>query len=98
MLSQYGKRNVEWREAIDTVRNAIATCKVQLASHYRVPPIVHLFDMTNNFDYYNTNQFTLTAEPPRDEVSPMIATTELARLAETTTEPPQMPNEIDLPE
>lgn len=98
VLSQYGKRNVEWREAIDTVRNAIATCKVQLASHYRVPPIVHLFDMTNNFDYYNTNQFTLTAEPPRDEVSPRIATTELARLAETTTEPPQMPNEIDLPE
>lgn len=90
-FSAYAKRNAEWNEAIEQTRNLIASVKIQLASHGRIPPLVHLFDMTNNFAYYNTNQFTLTAEPPREEVSPRIDSKILAEIADTATEPPQLP-------
>lgn len=98
-LFNYCNRSPEWKESVNMARNAIATARTELASHYKLPPLLHLFDMVNNHpQYFNTSQFVISAEPPREEVSPRIATTELARLAETTTEPPQMPNEIDLPE
>ena len=94
VLSQYGKRSSEWREAIDCVRNAIATCKVQLASHYRVPPLVHLFDMTNNFAYFNTNQFVISTEQPEATQPPQIAESQLARIAVgAEAELPQLPEE-----
>lgn len=95
-FSAYAKRNAEWNEAIEQTRNAIVSVKVQLASHGRIPSLVHIFDLTNNFGFFNTNQFTLTAEPPRDEVSPRIDSKILGEIAQGTTQPPQLP--IDLPE
>lgn len=92
VLSQYGKRNAEWREAVDTVRNAIATCKIQLASHFRIPPLVFVFDMTNNCSYFNTSEFRISTEPPQDTAdTPRLSTEQIKRLA--STEPPQIPEE-----
>lgn len=90
-FSAYAKRNAEWNEAIEQTRNAIVSVKVQLASHGRIPSLVHIFDLTNNYGFFNTNQFTLTAEPPRDEVSPRIDSKILGEIAQGTAEPPQLP-------
>ena len=91
VLSQYGKRSSAWREAIDTVRNAIATCKIQLASHFRIPPLVFVFDLTNNCAYYNTNQFVLRPEQAQDTATtPRIPVEEILRVAEMP-ELPDMP-------
>ncbi len=93
VLSQYGKRSSEWREAIDTVRNAIATCKIQLASHFRIPPLVFVFDMTNNCSYYNTSEFRISTEPPQDTAdTPRIPLTQLREIAERT-EPLEIPED-----
>ncbi len=90
-FSAYAKRNAEWNEAIEQTRNLIASVKIQLASHGRIPALVFVFDMTNNCDYYNTSEFRLSTEPPREEVSPRIDSKILAEIADTATVPPQMP-------
>lgn len=90
-LHVYSRRSDAWQESVDTVRNAIASAKIQLACRGKIPSIVAVFDLCNNYSYHNTSEFHLSTEPPQDTVSPRIATTELARLAETTTKPPQMP-------
>lgn len=89
ILSRYSTRNAEWESAISQIRNAIATCKVQLASHGRIPPLIHIFDLTNNHSYYNTNQFVLSAEPKQDtETTPRISMAELKAVAELPELPP----------
>ena len=90
-FSAYAKRNAEWNEAVEQTRNLIASVKIQLASHGRIPPLVAVFDLCNNYSYVNTSEFRLSTEPPRDEISPRIATEELQRIAGTATEPPQLP-------
>lgn len=91
-LFSYSHRSEEWKEIIDTVRNAIASAKMQLACRGKIPSIVAIFDLTNNYSYYNTNMFTISTEPPQDSHdTPRITESELARLAEFDDEP-QLPD------
>ena len=90
-FSAYAKRNAEWNEAVEQTRNLIASVKIQLASHGRIPPLVAVFDLCNNYSYVNTSEFRLSTEPPREEVSPRIDSKILGEIAQGTTEPPQLP-------
>ena len=98
-IHQYAKRNQQWSDAIAMIKEALLMGKKQLAMHNRIPSLIFLFDATNNHNYVSTSEFHLVADSPQDTASPRIATEELQRIAETATEPPQMPQlPIDLPE
>lgn len=92
-LFNYCNRSPEWQETVNMARNAIATARTELASHFKLPPLLHLFDMCNNHpNYHNTSEFKLTAEPPQDTAdTPRLSTEQIKRLA--STEPPQIPEE-----
>ena len=41
--------------------------KSQLADHGKIPPMTWVFDATNNFDYYNTSEYKLVDETPKEQ-------------------------------
>lgn len=63
----YQQRGREWKDTIDYYKNVIAAVKKQLAMCYKIPPMVYVFDATNNHGYVNSNQFTLNQNKPETE-------------------------------
>lgn len=61
-LFNYEQRGAEWKDCIAYYKNAIASVKKQLALNYKIPPMVYVFDATNNHGYVNSNEFKLTAQ------------------------------------
>lgn len=61
-INTYEHRNPEWRDTIAYYKNAIASVKKQLALNYKIPPMVAVFDLVNNHNYVNSNEFKLTAQ------------------------------------
>lgn len=60
----YQNRGREWKDTIDYYKNVIAAVKKQLAMNYKIPPMVYVFDATNNHGYVNSNEFKLTQSSP----------------------------------
>lgn len=56
-LLMYQRRGGIWDEVISQFKEVIVAAKKQLAFTYRIPPIFAVFDLVNNGDYYNTNEF-----------------------------------------
>lgn len=88
-LRDYEARGGEWAEVIGRAKTAITAVKKQLADTFRIPPILAIFDLTNNAGYVNSSEFRLQAEPVQDGTTPRISESELARLSEA--EPPKLP-------
>lgn len=65
-LLTYEKRGTEWGQMIGFYKNAIAAVKKQLAMNYKIPPMVYVFDATNNHGYVNSNEFRLSV-PTEDK-------------------------------
>ena len=87
-LALYRKRNEQWEQAIDLVKDGIMACKKQLASTHRMPPLIYIFDAVNNFGYHNATEFHLKADDPQDrEATPRISMSELTAISEM----PEMP-------
>lgn len=63
----YQNRGKEWKDTIEYYKNAIAAVKKQLALNYKIPPMVYVFDATNNHGYVNSNEFKLTPGKPETE-------------------------------
>lgn len=63
----YQNRGKEWKDTIEYYKNAIAAVKKQLALNYKIPPMVYVFDATNNHGYVNSNEFKLTQGKPETE-------------------------------
>lgn len=63
----YEKRGREWKDTIDYYKNCISAVKKQLAMNYKIPPMVYVFDATNNHGYVNSNEFKLTPSKPETE-------------------------------
>jgi len=59
-LLTYERRGGEWQSRIEYFKNAIGAVKKQLAMTYKIPPMVYVFDATNNHGYVNSNEFKLT--------------------------------------
>ena len=89
-LSEYSRRNEEWRNAIASVKQAISFAKKQLAFRGKIPPLIALFDLTNNHGYVSTSEFHLVAEQPTDASAPQISTAEIGGLLEAN-EMPKLP-------
>lgn len=91
-IHEYAKRNQQWSETIEMIKEYIAMAKKQLGMRNRIPQMILVFDLANNHNYKNTSEFRLSTEPPQDMASsPAITPTELARIAETSIEAPQLP-------
>lgn len=60
-LYNYEQRGSEWGDCIQYYKNVIGSVKKQLALNYKIPPMIYVFDATNNHGYVNSNEFKLTA-------------------------------------
>ena len=58
----YKARGGEWESTIDLATTTIAAVKKQLSFNYKIPPMLAVFDLCNNHQYVNTNQFTIKTE------------------------------------
>lgn len=56
-LVNYRRRGKEWEEYIEFIKENILHAKKQFALNGRANPVVSIFDLTNNFGYYSTNEF-----------------------------------------
>lgn len=63
----YAARGKEWADIIEYYRGAIAAAKKQLMLSGKIPPVLAVFDLTNNHGYVNTSEFKLTTEAPKQE-------------------------------
>lgn len=66
-IHNYQSRGKEWNDTIEYYKGAIAAAKKQLMLSGRIPPVIALFDLTNNHSYHNTSEFHLTTEEPKQE-------------------------------
>lgn len=80
-LSLYERRGGEWADLIGRAKTVITAVKRQLADTFRIPPILHIFDLTNNAGYVNSSEFRLSPEAPKDDTVPRISEKELKRIA-----------------
>ena len=72
-LGHYLKtRSPEWVDYIEYIKGVIVGMKKQFMLNGRIPPIVGIFDLTNNHGYFNTNTFS-----KREEEKPMAIRQEL---------------------
>lgn len=60
-------RNSDWKQFIAVVKNGIAAVKKEAAFHGQMQPMIAVFDMANNHDYKNTNEFKLNVSPGVDD-------------------------------
>lgn len=66
-ILMYEKRGGEWQASIEYFKNSIAAIKKNLAIHGKIPPLITIFDFTNNHNYVNASEFKLT-NVDRDQV------------------------------
>lgn len=59
------QRGSSWQDFIKQTKNAIAACKKELAFHQQIPPVIAMFDLTNNHSYVNSSEFRI--EPISDK-------------------------------
>lgn len=60
----YYQRGGEWKDLIDYVKECICSCKWQAAASGKTPPVLALFDFTNNHNYLSTSEFKKVPEIP----------------------------------
>lgn len=74
-------RNNDWKQFIAVVKNGIAAVKKEAAFHGQMQPMIAVFDMANNHDYKNTNEFKLNVSPSEDERKVLPADAKIDLLA-----------------
>lgn len=67
-LATYARtRGEDWKQFIAVVKNGIAAVKKEAAFHGQLQPMIAVFDMANNHDYKNTNEFKLNVSQGEDD-------------------------------
>lgn len=89
-LFNYAKRGEDWDEIIRFAKTLIMSAKFQLANNFKIPPLLMVFDATNNGNQYvNTNEFHLVAEKATQEQPTETPEAISAKYAEALPEPPK---------
>lgn len=60
-------RGEYWQQFIAVVKNGIAAAKKEAAFHGQLQPMIAVFDLANNHNYKNTNEFKLETVPKEPE-------------------------------
>ena len=92
-LWRYGQRSLEWKSCIEQIRNCLGAIKMQLACNGRIPQVVAIFDLCNNYNYVSTSEFRLVTEKPQEQTTPKIDTHQLSELIDnrSTADLPKLP-------
>jgi hypothetical protein len=62
-INNYEKNyNDDWKAFIGRFKNGITAFKKSLAFNSKIPPVLAIFDLANNSDYYNSSEFTIKTE------------------------------------
>lgn len=61
-LRSYERRPGKFGDFVRLVKQCILSYKVQAGSSFRVPPVLQIFDLCNNFSYSSVNQIRVTTE------------------------------------
>lgn len=80
LLTYEKQRDCNWQDFIKQTKNAIASCKKELAFHQQIPPVIAMFDLTNNHGYVNSSEFRI--EPISDKAPERHLTLEQQALEE----------------
>ena len=69
LMNYEHKRSESWKEYIGYIKNVLMACKVELSAKGKLPPLIFIFDATNNgAQYYNTSEFKLTKTPDAEVI------------------------------
>lgn len=60
LLNYEKNRSQEWKDTIRQFKEAIASIKKQLAFRQKIPSVIAMFDLTNNHNYVNSNEFKIS--------------------------------------
>ncbi len=81
-------RGEEWAQVIQQIKGIITACKKQLALQGRLPPVLAIFDLTNNSGYVNSSEFRLS--PQTQPEARQISAEEWEHVLDTAPEPPRL--------
>lgn len=96
MLQGYERnRGEDWKRAIAEVKDVITACKKQLAFTGKMPPVLAIFDLTNNSGYVNASEYHLTADAAPE--TKQITAEEWERVIDAEQEAPELAN-FELPD
>lgn len=87
-INRYERRGSDWEETISSMKGIITACKKQLALAGKMPPVLAIFDLTNNSGYINASEFKLTTEAPKE--SKQITLEEWEKIIDSEPEPPKL--------
>ena len=87
-INRYEKRGGDWETTIANMKGIITACKKQLALAGKMPPVLAIFDLTNNSGYINSNEFKLTTTAPQEPKQ--ITQEEWERIIDSEPEPPKL--------
>lgn len=87
-INRYERRGSDWEETISSMKGIITACKKQLALAGKMPPVLAIFDLTNNSGYINASEFKLTTEAPKE--SKQITLEEWEKIIDSEPEPPEL--------
>lgn len=87
-ISRYERRGGDWETTIANMKGIITACKKQLALAGKMPPVLAIFDLTNNSGYINASEFKLTTEAPKE--SKQITLEEWEKIIDSEPEPPKL--------
>ena len=87
-ISRYERRGGDWETTIANMKGIITACKKQLALAGKMPPVLAIFDLTNNSGYINASEFKLTTEAPKE--SKQITLEEWEKVIDSEPEPPKL--------
>ena len=92
-------RGEYWQQFIAVVKNGIAAAKKEAAFHGQLQPMIAVFDLANNHNYKNTNEFKLEVEPKKPEGITSQTPEEIAaRYGLASGEPLQLPDVPEVPD
>lgn len=87
-INRYEKRGGDWETTIANMKGIITACKKQLALAGKMPPVLAIFDLTNNSGYINASEFKLTTEAPKE--GKQITMEEWEKVIDCEPEPPKL--------
>ena len=61
-INRYARRSEKWKQTIENFKNGIASIKKQMALYGTIPPVMAIFDLTNNHGYVNSSEFKVSQQ------------------------------------
>lgn len=81
-ILNYRSRSGDWAEFIDYTKEIILAQKKAFAFSGRIPPLLAIFDLTNNHGYYSTSEFSKDRLMSKRETEKSLSFVDLCRIGQ----------------